>query len=166
MVQRENSNLQSAIDTEKGTVVSTNQRISTIQSDLQTAQFSLVAEKGTVVKANQTISTLRSDLETARAGAETLMANYDTQVTRFQRDKSNLQSALDAEKGVVVKLNQTISTLQSELQTAQVGTETLKDHGAKVIRFSAATLICGLLSMLRKGLLSKQIRQSRTSNLI
>ncbi|KAH0825681.1 hypothetical protein J3R83DRAFT_10898 [Lanmaoa asiatica] len=73
-LQRDNSNLRSALDAEKGTLVGANQRISTLQLDLQTTQHSnsnlqsaLDAHKGAVIKANQAISNLQSDLETTQS---------------------------------------------------------------------------------------------------
>ncbi|KAF8547590.1 TPR-like protein, partial [Imleria badia] len=78
-LQRDSSNLQSALDAEKGTAVRANQRISTLQSDFQTAQCSnsnlqsaLDAQKGAVIKANQTISNLQSDLATTQSALDAL----------------------------------------------------------------------------------------------
>lgn len=65
-------------------------------SDLLSA---LDAETGETDKAHQRISKLQSDLETALVGGETLMADYDVKVAPFQRDNSDFQSALDAKKG-------------------------------------------------------------------
>ncbi|KAF8555428.1 hypothetical protein OG21DRAFT_1521768 [Imleria badia] len=138
--RRDNCDLLSALHAEKGLVAKSNQTISIFQSDLQTTQSALDAEKGAVVKANQTISNIHSDLETARVGTEMLMADYDTKVTRFQRDRSDLQSALDAQKARVVKANQTISKRESALEIAREEVEMLKvDYDAKVSRFRGDT---------------------------
>jgi hypothetical protein len=48
-------------------------------------------------------------LETTRKEAETLKANYDTEVTRLQHDKSDLQSALGALKIEVAEGKQRLS---------------------------------------------------------
>lgn len=90
-----------------------------------------------VVNANQTISTLQSALETAQVGAETLKTvDHDTKVTCFQRDKSELQSVLDAQKEAVSQANQTIMSLRSDLETAQVGAEILVvGYDTKIVRF-------------------------------
>ena len=126
-------------------VVKANQSISNLQSDLQSLQVgakthsrlqhqghsfqsnnsnlqsALDAEKRVVVKANQSVSNLNSIVKTMQEDAEALTVNYNTRVTHLQLEKSELQSALDAEKGAVVKANQSISNLQSDLQMAQVG---------------------------------------------
>ncbi|KAF8546124.1 hypothetical protein OG21DRAFT_1586541 [Imleria badia] len=148
----DNSDLQSALHGERRLVAKANQTISTLQSDLQTiqnhsfqhgnsnAQSALDAEKGAAVKANQTISNLHSDLETAQVGAETPVADYHTKVTRFQRDISDLLSALDTQKAAVVKANQTILKRAFALKTAREEVEMLKvDYDAKVSRFRGDT---------------------------
>jgi hypothetical protein len=61
------------------------------------------------VKANQTISNLQSDLETTQVGAETHKAEYDTKVTRFQSNNSNLQSELRGLKREVADDKRTLS---------------------------------------------------------
>ena len=101
LVQHDYTDVQSALSVEKGAVGRANQRISTLQSELQTAQVctetlqavydakitflqsALVSEKGKVVTSNQTISTLRSDLQSAQVGAETLVADYNAEVIIF-----------------------------------------------------------------------------------
>ncbi|KAF8552132.1 hypothetical protein OG21DRAFT_1498629 [Imleria badia] len=121
-VQRENSTLQSALETEKGAAVRVNQTISNLQSDLETAwrnnsnlQSVLDAERGAVGRANQTISDIRSDLQTARS------------------DKSYLQSALDAQKEALVKANQ---NLESALKTTREDAKTLEaKYDTKVTSF-------------------------------
>ena len=62
-----------------------------------------------VVEGNQSILTLKSALETARKQAETLKADYNTEVTRLQRDTSDLQSALDALSRQVAEGKQKLS---------------------------------------------------------
>lgn len=80
--------------------------------------------------------TLQSTLDTARRDAGTLKVNYDTKVTRFELDNSNLQSALDAQKEALARANQTISDLESTLKAARVDAETLKaDYDMKLSRF-------------------------------
>ncbi|KAF8552129.1 hypothetical protein OG21DRAFT_1486431 [Imleria badia] len=54
------------------------------------------------------------------------MADYNTRVTRFQRDTDNFQSALDAQKEAVVKQNQTTLNLRSPLKIARKEAETLE----------------------------------------
>ena len=62
-----------------------------------------------------------------------MAAQRDAEVARFQSDNSHLQSALDAQKEVVLKADQTISNLESALKTMGEDAETLKvDHDTKV----------------------------------
>ena len=50
------------------------------------------------MKANQSISSLQLDLQTLRVGTKTHKADYNTKVTHFQLENSDLQSALAALK--------------------------------------------------------------------
>ena len=72
-------------------------------------QSALNAEKGAVVKANWSISNLQSDLQTAQEAAEALKANYDSKVTRLQLEKSDLQSAFNDLKREVTEGQQRLS---------------------------------------------------------
>jgi hypothetical protein len=60
-------------------------------------------------EANKRIQSLQSTLETTRKEAEALKADYDTEVARLQRDKSNLQSALGSLKREVAEGKQKFS---------------------------------------------------------
>ncbi|KAF8555608.1 hypothetical protein OG21DRAFT_1483747 [Imleria badia] len=175
LFRRDTSNLRSALAAQNEAVVKASQKISNLelalktarentetqkadydtkvarfQRDITTLQSALDSEKRAVVRANQTISNLESALKTAHEDAEThRKADYNTKVTRLQRNTSNLQSTLDAEKRTVVKANQTISNLESALKSARedaaaaetllaknrAETETLKaDFDTKVAR--------------------------------
>ena len=113
-----------------------NTNVNHSQSNNSNLQSALAAETTAVVKADQSISTLNSALKTAREDAEALTVNYATKVTRLQLEKSDLQSTLDAENRGVEKANQSISNLQSDLQTARVSAETHKpDWNTNVTRF-------------------------------
>ena len=100
-----------------------NTQVTCFQSNSSHLQSALDAKTREVVDANQSISKLKSDLQTARVGTETRRLDYDTQVTCFQSNSSNLQSALDAKTREVVDANQSISKLTSDLQATRVGTE-------------------------------------------
>ncbi|KAF8555429.1 hypothetical protein OG21DRAFT_1521769 [Imleria badia] len=99
---------------EKEAVVRAYQTISNVHSDLEAAQSALDDQKAAAVKANQTISNLRSLLKAARRNseallakkrveAETLKVDYDIKVSCFQRENSDLRSALDALKREVAE---------------------------------------------------------------
>ena len=110
------------------------------------------------MKANQSISNLTSDLQTTRVGAETCRPDYDISVTRFQRNNSNLQSALDAEKGALVNANQSISNLRLDLQTAREDAEALKaNYDTKVTRLQLEN--SGLQSAL--GVLETKVTEDK-----
>lgn len=89
-------------------------------------QSALDAQKDVGINTNQTISDLQSALKDARENAERLVADYDAKVARFQRDNSNLESALGAQKEAVGKANQKVSGLEAVLEAARVGAETPK----------------------------------------
>ncbi|KAF8549449.1 hypothetical protein OG21DRAFT_1447848 [Imleria badia] len=92
-------------------------------------QSVLDAQKEAVVKANQTISNLELALKTAREDAETLKANYDSKVTHFQRDNSDLQSALGALKRDVaedkLRLSLGIADFKQWMRESFVNADTL-----------------------------------------
>ena len=67
-----------------------------LQRDKINLESILATREAEVVQGNQRMLTLQSALETARNEAETLKADYDNNVARLQRDKSNVQSALGA----------------------------------------------------------------------
>ena len=62
-----------------------------------------------MVDANRRMLTLQSALEITREKGEILKAEYDTKVTRLQRDRSELRSALGALKREVVEGKQRLS---------------------------------------------------------
>ncbi|KAF8554888.1 hypothetical protein OG21DRAFT_1496708 [Imleria badia] len=102
---------------------------SAVQRDNSNLQSALDAQKETVVKANQTISHLESALQIAREEAETLKADYDTKVTRFQRDNSDLQSELGALKKEVaedkLRLSLGIGDFKQWMRKSSISAETL-----------------------------------------
>lgn len=111
-------------------------KIAPFQRDNSNLESALGAQKDAVGKANQKVSSLEAALETARVGAEILKADYDTKVTCFQRDNSNLESALSAQKEAFEKANQKILSLESALQVAREDAQTAKaDYDSKVARF-------------------------------
>ena len=84
-----------------------------------------------MVKANRRILSVQSTLETTRKEAKILKTDYDTEVTRFQRDKSDLQSTLEAIRKEaealkagydteVIRLQRDKSDLQSALDALQM----------------------------------------------
>ena len=78
------------------------------------------------VEANRTISRLEEALNTARANTERLTSDYNNRVARFQRENSDLQTALDVRERTVIDANQTISDLRSALDTAHEDSERLR----------------------------------------
>ncbi|KAF8552350.1 hypothetical protein OG21DRAFT_1511582 [Imleria badia] len=125
--QHDNSDLQSALDAQKDAVIKANQTISSLESALVTAREDAERlERDAGIDTNQTITNLRSALKTSREDVERLEADYNTKVTRFQHDNSDLQFALDAQKDAVIKANQTISSLESALVTAREDAEGVK----------------------------------------
>ena len=84
-------------------------KITRFKRDNSDLQSTLDTEKGAVVKANHSISNLTSDLQAARKDAEALKADYDTKVTRLQLEKSDLKSALGALEREVTEDKQRLS---------------------------------------------------------
>ena len=82
------------------------------------------------MEANRRMLTLQSALETARKEGGTLKADYDTEVTRLQRDKSKLQSALGVLTREVAEAKQELSL---GIETARKEAEILKaDYDTEV----------------------------------
>ncbi|KAF8549080.1 hypothetical protein OG21DRAFT_1515550 [Imleria badia] len=72
-------------------------------------------------------------MEQALSRTNDAFDTFKAQHATVQRYNSDLQSALNAEKGAVVNANQTITNFQSDLQTAQVGSEIPEaDYNTKV----------------------------------
>jgi hypothetical protein len=82
-----------------------------------------------LVEAKRRILSLQSTLDSTRREAETLKADYDIQVTNFQRDKSGLQSALGALKMEVSEGKQSlcpgIGDFNQWLRDSSVNADTL-----------------------------------------
>ena len=80
-----------------------------LERDKIKLQSTLASREAEVADGNRRMLTLQSALDIARKEGETLKADYDTEVTRLQRDRSELQSALGALKREVVEGKQRLS---------------------------------------------------------
>ena len=80
-----------------------------LERDKVDSHSTLAAREAEVVKGNRRLLTLQSALQNARKEVETLKADYNAEVPRLQRDKSDLQSALGALKREVAEGKQRLS---------------------------------------------------------
>ena len=90
--------------------------IARLERDKTDLQSALATREAEVVEANRIILTFQSASETARKEAETLKTDYHTEVRRFQRDKSDLQSALGALEREVAEGKQRLSLGTSDFK--------------------------------------------------
>ncbi|KAF8557815.1 hypothetical protein OG21DRAFT_1494559 [Imleria badia] len=111
-----------------------------LRSDNADLQSTLDARIEAVNEANRTISNIESVLETARCdnsnlqsalGAEKEVIVSDLQTAR--RDNANLQSALDARERAAIEANQVISDLGSALETTGKDAVDLQEAQSQLI---------------------------------
>ena len=108
-----------------------------------------------MAEGNRRILTLQSASEIARKEAETHKADYETEVTRLQRDNAELQSVLGALKREVAAGKQ---KLFLGIETARKEAETLKaDYDTKVTRLQCDK--SGLRSAL--GALKREVAEGK-----
>lgn len=103
-----------------------NTTVARFQRDNANLQAALDARERAVVDANQTILNLESTLNTAREGAERHGADHDAIVIRLERTNSDLRFALEAQELAVIEANQTISNLESASTAARENAERLR----------------------------------------
>jgi len=107
---------------------STNQRLSTAETDIDNLQSDLKTEQGKVTTAQGDISTLQTDLTAAT-----------TRLTTAEGNVSTLQSDLQTEQGKVTTAQGDISTLQTDLTAATNTLTTVVDNYASLVESGAAT---------------------------
>ena len=103
-----------------------NTTVARFQRDNANLQAALDARERAVVDANQTILNLESTLNTAREKAERHGADHNAIVIRLERTNSDLRFALEAQELAVIEANQTISNLESASTAARENAERLR----------------------------------------